>query len=109
MEVPPSMLPMLRVVRGLTGSGMLESSLMASAAATMGLGAPKSLQEWPPGPVMTISKAAAAESLGDDAGGAGAVEGDEHGDGGRSVGRAESGTGQRTSAPAAGAKAAAAR
>ncbi len=48
----------------------------------MGLGAPASAQEWPPGPVMVTRKRQAAEGAGDDGGVAAAFEGDGGGDAG---------------------------
>src|SRR5277367_4002687 len=56
MEVPPEMWPTLMVVRGLVGS--LRSAMRARAWLRMriGLGAPASDQEWPPGPVMVTRK-----------------------------------------------------
>src|SRR5579872_7307137 len=54
-EVPPSIVPTLYVVLGLSGAGVLRKSAMPRASALMGLATPKSDQLWPPGPLMVIS------------------------------------------------------
>ena len=55
-EVPPRMTPMLKVVFGVVGTGVAVNISIALAKITMGLGAPKSLHEWPPGPRTMTSK-----------------------------------------------------
>jgi len=49
--VPPSMVPMLKVVRGSSGSGVWARIERAEASAVMGFGVPASVKLWPPGPV----------------------------------------------------------
>ena len=55
-EVPPRITPTLNVVFGDAGTGVWLKTRMARASAMIGLGAPKSLQEWPPGPRTITSK-----------------------------------------------------
>ena len=50
MEVPPEIWPTLKVVRGSDGKGSEATSASAWLRSTMGLGAPASVHEWPPGP-----------------------------------------------------------
>src|ERR1700733_5737071 len=54
-EVPPSIVPTLNVVLGLSGAGVFRKCAIPRARALMGLATPKSDQLWPPGPVMVIS------------------------------------------------------
>src|SRR5256885_15966880 len=54
-EVPPSIWPMLKVVRGLAGTLVLIKRTAPRTSALMGLGMPKSDQLWPPGPVIRAS------------------------------------------------------
>ena len=49
-EVPPRITPMLNVVLGMLGTVVALKVSIAFARITMGLGAPKSLHECPPGP-----------------------------------------------------------
>src|SRR6266478_3730380 len=62
-EVPPSICPMLKVVRGAAGTLVLMKRTEARARALMGLGMPKSDQLWPPGPVMVASRRREASAL----------------------------------------------
>src|SRR5713226_4663936 len=55
-EVPPRITPMLKVVLGDEGTGVSVNASMARASTRIGLGAPKSLQECPPGPRTMTSK-----------------------------------------------------
>ena len=55
-EVPPRITPTLNVVLGEDGTGVCANACTARASTTMGLGAPKSLQECPPGPRTMTSK-----------------------------------------------------
>src|ERR1700731_7664 len=55
-DVPPRMTPMLNVVLGDAGTGVCVHTSMARERAMIGLGAPKALQEWPPGPRTITSK-----------------------------------------------------
>ena len=49
-DVPPRITPMLKVVFGVAGTGVAVNVSIALARITIGLGAPKSLHECPPGP-----------------------------------------------------------
>ena len=55
MEVPPSISPKLKVVRGRLGTLVLMKRTDARTSALMGLGMPKSDQLCPPGPLITTS------------------------------------------------------
>src|SRR5215831_21319027 len=55
-EVPPRITPMLNVLLGTAETGVWQKPSMARARITIGLGAPKSLHECPPGPRTIISK-----------------------------------------------------
>src|SRR4051794_40232014 len=55
-DVPPRMTPMLNVVLGVLGTVVAVNASIALARITIGFGAPKSLQEWPPGPRTITSK-----------------------------------------------------
>src|SRR5579872_6400439 len=55
-EVPPRITPILKVVFGTEGTVVAVNVSIALARITMGLGAPKSLQECPPGPRTITSK-----------------------------------------------------
>src|SRR5579862_2742791 len=54
-DVPPSMLPILKVVLGLSGAGVFKKRAIPRASALTGLGTPKSDQLWPPGPLIVTS------------------------------------------------------
>src|SRR6185437_16158052 len=56
MAVPPSMWPTFQVVRGEPGSFIFPNAASAFDKTKMGLGIRASIQEWPPGPVMTTLK-----------------------------------------------------
>src|SRR5258706_15309321 len=62
-EVPPSIWPRLKVVRGARGTLVLMKRTEARTRALMGLGMPKSDQLWPPGPVMVASTRREARAL----------------------------------------------
>ena len=62
-EVPPSIWPRLKVVRGLDGTFVLMKRIAPRTSALMGLGMPKSDQLWPPGPVMRTSRRREASAL----------------------------------------------
>src|SRR6266702_2983557 len=62
-DVPPSIWPMLKVVRGLAGTFVLMKRTEPRTRALMGLGMPKSDQLWPPGPVMEASSLREASAL----------------------------------------------
>src|SRR6266852_924028 len=62
-EVPPSIWPILKVVRGLAGTFVLMKRTEPRTRALMGLGMPKSDQLWPPGPVMEASSLREASAL----------------------------------------------
>ena len=64
-ELPPSIVPTFSVVRVSRGWPVALRAAMAWLRMTMGLGAPASVQEWPPGPVTVREKAPAAQRLGD--------------------------------------------
>ena len=49
-DVPPEITPILNVVRGESGIWTSLNRASARERSTMGLGTPKSLHEWPPGP-----------------------------------------------------------
>src|SRR5450631_2251727 len=55
-EVPPRITPILNVVFGVVGTGVAVKVSIALARITIGLGAPKSLHECPPGPRTITSK-----------------------------------------------------
>src|SRR5229473_4845757 len=63
MEVPPSIWPILKVVRGAAGTLVLIKRTEARTRALMGLGIPKSDQLWPPGPLMVASRRREASAL----------------------------------------------
>ena len=56
MEVPPEMWPTLMVVWGSAGSLRAAIWVRAWLSRRMGLGVPASVQEWPPGPVMVVTR-----------------------------------------------------
>ena len=75
-EVPPEMWPTLSVVTGALERGRSAMSARARLRRRMGLGAPASDHEWPPGPVMVTRKRRLPRARVTTAGGPAAFESD---------------------------------